>query len=78
LSNRHAAFFTACERGPQPATHFVTLLAGYAAKALATANGQSLCPPEDEVRRFIDRLLCAEGEAVASLGGARPCASRAT
>jgi hypothetical protein len=47
---------------------FGKLVRGYARDALATANGKTLCPPEDEVRRFIDRLLSCDAEELPALG----------
>ncbi|MGE3424887.1 MAG: DUF6569 family protein [Dehalococcoidia bacterium] len=50
------------------ARYFAKLVRGYALDAVETANGKVLAPPEEEVRRFLERVGAAAGERFAALG----------
>ena len=50
------------------ARYFAKLVRGYAHDAVETANGKVLAPPEEEVRRFLERVGAATGERFAALG----------
>jgi len=50
------------------AKYFAKLVRGYALDALETANGKTLAPSEDEVRRFLERIKAAPAERFAALG----------
>ena len=44
------------------ARYFAKLVRGYALDAVETANSKVLAPPEEEVRRFLERVGAAAGE----------------
>jgi hypothetical protein len=44
------------------------LVRSYALDAIETANGKSLAPPEEEVRRFLEKMKAAAAERFAALG----------
>jgi hypothetical protein len=50
------------------ARYFEKLVRGYALDAIETANGRTLAPPEEEVRRFLERVQGASAERFAALG----------
>jgi len=50
------------------AKYFAKLVRGYAMDAIETANGKTLAPAEDEVRRFLERIKAAPAERFAALG----------
>jgi len=50
------------------ARYFAKLVRGYALDAVETANGKVLAPPEEEVRRFLERVGAAAGERFVALG----------
>jgi hypothetical protein len=50
------------------ARYLAKLVRGYALDALETANGKTLAPSEDQVRRFLEAIKAAPAERFAALG----------
>ena len=50
------------------AKYFGKLVRSYAMDALETAGSEAACPSQEEVRRFIDALVAASGDAFEALG----------
>ncbi len=50
------------------AKYFEKLVRSYAMDAIETANGKTLAPPEEEVRRFLEKMKAAAAERFAALG----------